>query len=57
MEPLLPGVDGKGEDVVEVVDDADDEGDAGEDEEKCPERSPSGTLSQLQVVKTVGRSP
>ncbi len=42
---LTPGVDGEGEDVVEVVDDADNEGDAGEDEEDCPEHFPSRTLS------------
>ena len=38
---LVPGVDREGEDVVEVVDDADDEGDAGEDQEKCPKHFPS----------------
>ena len=42
---LVPGVDWESEDVVEIVDDAGDEGDAGEDQEKCPKHFPSWALS------------
>ena len=50
-------VDSEGKDVVEVVDEADDEGHAAEEDQNVPERFPARTLSQADVVEPVGGGP
>ena len=50
-------VDAKGEDVVEVIDDARDEWDAQDDQDDKPKYPPGLALSQCQVVEAVGRCP
>ena len=52
-----PWVYGEGEDIVEVVDDASNEGQAADDDEKRPEQLPAGVLCERDVVKSVGRCP
>jgi len=52
-----PWVDSEGEDVVEVVDDAGDEGQAADDDEERPEQLPAGMLCEWDVMKSVGWCP
>ena len=48
-----PGVYAQGKDVVEVVDDADNKSNAGNNEKQCPKSFPAWVMSQIQVVKSV----
>ncbi len=57
QQSFQPRVDPKWKDVVEVVDDAAEQGQAGQDDEHDPEDSPAGTPGQVDVVEAVGRRP
>jgi len=54
---LRPGINCKGKDVVEVVDDAGDEGYGRDGNDDRPEHLPDVALGQRQVVITVSRGP
>ena len=52
-----PWVDGESKDIVEVVDDAADQGQAWQSDQDRPENPPTRTASQLNVVKSVRGGP
>ncbi len=52
-----PGVDGRAEDVVEVVDDAGEEGDHEHGQDESPDATPTPTMREGVMVEPVGGRP